>query len=209
MNTFLSVILFVITFVVVGAFSPVDCFSSGRPPPVQHTSSKYNDRLRLGAVLLSEINHQSENETLMKIYFSLSGEDVGDELIATNLLLSYVASFPFSAVLPVQPLTYVPRKDGRGVDVSFLRKKTTEKSSIDGGIEFLIMANEDSGNPGDIILEAVRNSEGQSISKVFTEGLVVKSFINGLYGEKEGKSGLNREELLSRLHIDKVVHKWM
>jgi hypothetical protein len=50
----------------------------------------------------------------------------------------FCQSFPFAAVLPVQPLHYVPVYEDGGVEVKFLRKKTTEKSSIDGGIRFFV-----------------------------------------------------------------------
>ena len=56
-----------------------------------------------------------------------------DDTIILNSIQSYLQSFPFAAVLPVQPLTYKPRKrrssgdddiDGvLGVDVIFIRKK--------------------------------------------------------------------------------------
>ena len=113
--------------------------------------------------------------------------------------------------MPVQPLTYLPREDGRGVDVSFLRKKTQEKGSIDGGIEFLISSGQNvNGNDTleTIDLVAIRNDEGQSISKVFSEGLIVKSLTSGLYGEG-GYVGKGKDELFAILTMEKVVHKWM
>ena len=141
-------------------------------------------------------------EMLMKISFSMN--DGISESESIDLLRSYIASFPFSAVLPVQPLTYLPRVDGNGVDVSFLRKKTPEKGSIDGGIEFLI-----SSKDGRINLVAMRNAEGQTVSKVFTEGLIIKSFVSGIYGDEDGRTGIGRDELLSKLSVETVLHKWM
>lgn len=51
---------------------------------------------------------------------------------AIEAVRAFVRSFPFAAVLPVQPLQYLPNDDGRGVKVTFLRKKTKEKGSQDG-----------------------------------------------------------------------------
>ena len=120
-------------------------------------------------------------------------------------VLDYVASFPFSAVLPVQPLTYTPRDDGRGVDVTFLRKKTQEKGSVDGGMTFLLSLN----GEGEIVILATRNSEGQVISKVFSEGMVIKAFVSGLWGEEGGRVGLGYEELMDIVSVESVIHKWM
>ena len=144
-------------------------------------------------------------DILMKIVFSVKDGKSHEE--AVNILQSYIASFPFSAVLPVQPLTYIPREDGNGVDVSFLRKKTKEKGAIDGGINFLISSVQDDGR--EVVLVAMRNSEGQTVSKVFTEGLVIKSFAAGLYEDETGKTGLRRDELMDTIYIKKCIHKWM
>ena len=154
----------------------------------------------------SESSYETGHEDiLMKIALSTNGSTTEAE--AVDLLRKYVASFPFSAVLPVQPLTYLPRDDGKGVDVTFLRKKTKEKGSMDGGIYFFISSDEN--KEGLINLIAMRNSEGQTISKVFTEGLVIKSFVSGLDGDEDGKTGINRDELLEKVSVEKVVHKWM
>eukprot|EP00979_Chaetoceros_neogracilis_P001895 scaffold343_cov266-Chaetoceros_neogracile.AAC.13 len=144
-------------------------------------------------------------EILMKIVFSVKNGKSHEEAI--NVLQSYIASFPFSAVLPVQPLTYIPRDDGNGVNVSFLRKKTTEKGSIDGGINFILSSVQD--DTEEVVLVAMRNAEGQTVSKVFTEGLVIKSFTAGLYGDEEGKTGLRKDELMDTISIEKCIHKWM
>ncbi len=110
--------------------------------------------------------------------------------------------------MPVQPLTYIPRKEGNGVTVSFLRKKTQEKGSIDGGIEFVISSSHGPDGSVTINLVAIRNEEGQSISKVFSEGLIIKSLVSGLYGEG-GYVGKGKEKLFEVLNMEKVIHKWM
>jgi hypothetical protein len=131
----------------------------------------------------------------------------------------------------VQPLTYTPRR-GRetnnddsnddvypGVSVVFLRKKTKEKEAIDGGIEFLISVQNSSQGQQQgtnvIQLLAIRNTKGQTVSKVFSEGLIIKSFVSGLIGEDDdyyndgGRVGLGKDKLLQYLSIDSCIHKWM
>ena len=51
---------------------------------------------------------------------------------AIDSLRMYLRRYPFAAILPVQPLNYIPSETG--VNVIFLRKKTQEKGSVDGGI---------------------------------------------------------------------------
>lgn len=203
----LITLLFVFTQKVAWAFSTHRCitvssdlkvFDRAHRAPMQRCPSRL-----FSASLPSE---QNTEETLMKISFSISSDIEQSEAI--DLLKSYIASFPFSAVLPVQPLTYIPREDGKGVDVSFLRKKTQEKGSIDGGVEFLISSSNGSDDDGTIELTALRNAEGQSISKIFSEGLIIKSFTSGLYGFG-GYIGKNRDELLENLKMESVFHKWM
>lgn len=151
-------------------------------------------------------------ETLLKISMSINeGYNVED---IVPVLQQYLTSFPFSAVLPVQPLTYTPRSDGQGVSVSFLRKKTQEKSSIDGGIEFTFAIDTDDvygESSGRVIVEAKRVSEGQVISKVFSEGTIVKAFVNGLnHGETDGgRVGIGHGELLRKCSVESIFHKWM
>jgi hypothetical protein len=81
-------------------------------------------------------------EILLKINLALHpGVSIPDALQA---VVTYSQSFPFAAVLPVQPLTYLPPTrtslddDVDGVEIKFLRKKTTEKSAVDGGIRFFV-----------------------------------------------------------------------
>lgn len=177
-------------------------------------SSKNNDNTTSGSNLGEEI--------LLKVSLSIKGNNDVDDVV--HIIQQYLTSFPFSAVLPVQPLTYVPREDGRGVNVTFLRKKTEEKSGKDGGIEFILTADEGEGedskeessngsalSPHRVNIEAKRISEGQFISKVFSEGMIVKAFVNGLkYGEKEGgRVGRGYDELMSKCSVESIFHKWM
>jgi hypothetical protein len=83
-----------------------------------------------------------QEEILLKMHLALAHPGVAiDDALQT--VITYSQSFPFAAVLPVQPLTYLPPADNDGddgVDIKFLRKKTTEKSAVDGGIRFFIKA---------------------------------------------------------------------
>lgn len=171
---------------------------------------------------------KEQQDILMKLSFSVKKKDGTNVEECAEILQSYVASFPFAAVLPVQPLTYTPRR-GRetnnddsndrypGVSVVFLRKKTKEKEAIDGGIEFLIsVQNSSQGQQGTNVIQllAIRNTKGQTVSKVFSEGLIIKSFVSGLIGEDDdyndgGRVGLGKDILLQCLSIDSCIHKWM
>jgi hypothetical protein len=145
------------------------------------------------------------------------------------LLLSYVRSFPFAAVLPVQPLTYLPTPGG--VDVTFLRKKTATKPTNDGGIRFVlepVRSLENDAMNGDEtpatswILTARRNSEGQSVQKLFSEKLIVQELLDGLTGAShkfapaaKPTSAANDEATTGPLQprdvvqVTSVYHKWM
>lgn len=157
-----------------------------------HSGSKTDDK----------ITSNSKEELLMKISFEVqSGFSDSD---AIELIQSYVLTFPFSVVLPVQPLTYSKREEGDGVNLTFLRKKTKEKSAVDGGVQFSVSSSNQLMH-----LVAVRNSDGQTINKVFSEGLIVKSFVNGLLGEEGGTEGILKEKLLSKMKVKRATHKWM
>jgi len=192
--------------------------------PWQHQLFMTPSSQNHGGIDESFLNDYSDGDrkyqdVLMKISFSVKNDNLNAEECA-DILQSYVASFPFAAVLPVQPLTYTPRENGgryRGVSVSFLRKKTKEKGQIDGGIEFLISVLDGEklglvGRANVIQLLAIRNTEGQTVSKVFSEGLIIKSFVSGLIVEDEeegGRVGLGKDKLLECLSIQSFVHKWI
>lgn len=169
-------------------------------------------------------------ETLLRISLSVNplrdgatnrNEDDG----VLDALQSYVQSFPFAAVLPVQPLTYRPRPgpDGpSGVDVTFLRKKTVEKGGEDGGVAFYISPPSpteptDGGGVGGgerrVEITAVRNSEGQCVSKAFSEGVIVKALAKGLCERVDGDAGSSSvdggDELRRRVSVESIYHKWM
>ena len=128
---------------------------------------------------------------------------------------SDIQSNSLPAVLPVQPLTYLPVKMSGGqpaVKVTFLRKKTAEKGSQDGGMLFTscLVSEEDCDEDGSldnykksIQLTSWRITKGQNVSKVFSEKQIVLAFVKGL---TEGRG----EELLGgKVDVDSVFHLWM
>jgi hypothetical protein len=145
------------------------------------------------------IKDDSSEEILLRIKLAIRAGHTVEE--AKRRLSQYSQSFPFSAVLPVQPLTYVPTEDD-GVEVRFLRKKTDIKSGIEGGIRFYIEETEDNS----LEVTALRNSEGQTIPKIVAERLVVTSFVKGIKGEEENKYG---EPPTDMVGIQSIFHKWM
>eukprot|EP00984_Skeletonema_dohrnii_P023568 scaffold12655_cov157-Skeletonema_dohrnii-CCMP3373.AAC.7 len=167
----------------------------------------------------AEESVDSLDETLLRINFSVvQGAGIFESYAnkALESVRSYTKSFPFAAVLPVQPLTYLPIKmpDGSpALKVTFLRKKTAEKGSQDGGIVFTsrLVSEEDCDPDGlenyvlRIELQAKRIKEGQTIPKVFSEKQICLAFIKGL-SETKG------QELLAEgggVVVDSVFHIWM
>lgn len=134
----------------------------------------------------------------MTLHFAIK-EDV-DKGFALERMSRYCQSFPFAAILPVQPLQYLPTPDG-GVDVRFLRKKTREKGSIDGGMRFFVSEDRDG-----IDVVAKRNSQGQTVSKMFSEKLVVQSFLKRVTGEDVDKTSPFPTDVVT---LASVFHKWM
>ena len=159
------------------------------------------------------------DETVLRINFRYEHDDGDDEKgnLALAAIQDYTRSFPFAAVLPVQPLTYLPVKTPDGnpaVKVTFLRKKTAEKGSMDGGLLFssCLVSEEDWDEDGEldnykknIQLTAWRITSGQTVSKIFSEKQIIVAFVKGL---SEGKG----KELLKdggNVEVESVFHLWM
>jgi hypothetical protein len=123
---------------------------------------------------------------------------------ALSKVQAYTQSFPFAAVLPVQPMQYLPTHDG-GVDVLFLRKKTKEKGSVDGGIRFFVSFHD--GDDGGLEVLVKRNSQGQVVSKMFSEKLIVQNYVKGISGQDdENRFGTAPTDAVT---IESVFHKWL
>ncbi len=129
----------------------------------------------------------------------------------------YIRSFPFAAILPVQPLQQLPTDDG-GLELRFLRKKTHIKPGVDGGIRFFVHQHDDEK----IEILVKRNSDGQSIPKMFAEKLVVQSFAKGMAlgsdYENDNKDAsdsikvpVTRIESPTKdmVQIQSIFHKWI
>ena len=91
------------------------------------------------------------------------------------------------------------------------RKKTEEKCSIDGGIGITFEVC-DENQPSRINITAKRISNGQVISKVFSEAMIIKTFVNGLNNDGvniEKKVGIGHKELLQKCRVESIFHRWM
>lgn len=148
----------------------------------------------------------STEETLLCLRLSvLPDVSIQD---AKQRVSKYSMSFPFSAVLPVQPLTYLSTLDG-GVEIRFLRKKTELKSGVDGGIRFFIEeSSSSSSEQQELEITAKRNSVGQTVAKIFAERLVVAAYISGITGE-EGTEKRFGKPPTDVVQVKSVFHKWM
>lgn len=142
------------------------------------------------------------DEVLLRVNFSYDGSSNAEALDAVR---QYTKSFPFAAVLPVQPLTYLPvqLRDGElALKVTFLRKKTEEKDSRDGGMLFQCFIDDNESKK--IRLIANRIKKGQTVTKVFSEKQIVVAFIKGL-DEARGKAILEG----ANVRVASIFHEWM
>ena len=156
---------------------------------------------------------EEPEEVLLRMNLSIKGGI--DPEAALEALREACRGFPFAAVLPVQPLTYLPSPTG--VKVTFLRKKTEEKGSQDGGIDFSVeftdvAAPDDDdeiglktlGSGRRIQLLSSRISEGQTVSKMFSEKMVITEFVKRIGAATESPSALG-----NMVSVDSFFHKWM
>ncbi|KAL3943697.1 MAG: hypothetical protein SGBAC_002242 [Bacillariaceae sp.] len=134
-------------------------------------------------------------ETLMNVHVTITD---GETESATTALKRYLQSFPFAVVLPVQPLQYLPTEDG--VEIKFMRKKTTEKGSLDGGMVFMIKTDR-----GGYDIVCKRNSEGQTVSKMFSEKMVIMSLMKHITEEDITLAGA----LPANMAVESIFHKWL
>ena len=86
----------------------------------------------------------------------------------------------WASVLPMQPMLWQPLSPSppRGVLLNFRRKPTSEKDGIDGGMRFTVAAGV--GSESDGVLLVTRVSEGQTISKHFSERALVRKVVQDL-----------------------------
>jgi hypothetical protein len=161
----------------------------------------------------------TQEETLLCISMILQpGVALNDALASIS---KFCQTFPFAAVLPVQPLFYLPVQEDGGVEIKFMRKKTPERSSIDGGIRFFLRSEDnDDGDrerthrPPTIELTAKRNSNGQVITKVMAEKLVITNFVRSFAAGNQNTTTnvlqFNKTSpTVDCVHIKSMYHKWM
>jgi hypothetical protein len=177
------------------------------PTPDNNDDDSEKNKKDLGDAAASQpganspyIHDYSTEELLLCLHLEVEpGIEAED---AVQQVQAYSQSFPFAAVLPVQPLSYLPTKTG-GVEIKFLRKKTDEKSGTEGGLCFFIerggmvdadaadsetapdeSSADDSLDNDDksrvIVLTVKRNSAGQTIRKIIAERLVITSYVASL-----------------------------
>jgi hypothetical protein len=179
-------------------------FAAATAPTVSSSSRLWSSMKGDGGDSSSTLG-DDEEETLMRIRLSTKEGGNNKDVSPLEAVQQYARSFPFAPTLPVQPLQAMPTPDG-GMDLHFLRKKTTEKSSVDGGIRFYILP-----EANDILLPkmyidvvAKRNSEGQSLNKIFSEKLIIQAFVRGLVERIDDKNQLG-----NTLSVESVFHKWL
>jgi hypothetical protein len=184
---------------------------------------------------------QVKDDLLMCINFhvreKLFDADADARLILVSRLQKYVQGFPYAAVLPVQPLHYVPSE--HGVTVKFLRKKTKEKDGQDGGIQIDVLVtaakeqqpqqsskeddddeddddfeDDDTTSSNDTAASATtievmvkRVSKGQTVSKIFSEKLIVMQLLEGI--KMTFANNEDGENDQPQLDMASVYHKWM
>jgi len=173
-----------------------------------------------GPMRTPEMQTFQKEETLLKLHVVADKQPDLQASFVLPLLQKYIQSFAFAAVLPVQPLTYTPTDDG-GVQVKFLRKKTKEKGSLDGGLRFWILQDkppqstegEDENNSAvgfEIVVKRI--SEGQTITKMFSEKQVIQAFVAAFTGDDPEKSAMysNQPPPTSQwVTVESVFYKWM
>jgi hypothetical protein len=157
-------------------------------------------------------------ETLLAMHLSpLPGRTVEE---CWDRASRYTQAFPFAAVLPVQPLRYLPTPEG-GVDVTFLRKQTETKGGVDGGIRFSVSYSDRGG----VTVTAKRNSAGQAIGKIFAEKIAVLTYVRAVTeaaaaADATGSSGSSTGAIkvpqtrvspptADVASVDSLFHKWM
>jgi hypothetical protein len=161
----------------------------------------------------------TQEETLLCISMTLQPDVALDDALAS--ISKFCQTFPFAAVLPVQPLFYIPVAEDGGVEIKFMRKKTPERGSNDGGIRFFLRTVTDDSDPENTLpspsieLTAKRNSNGQVITKIMAEKLVIVNFVRSFAGDDQNTTAnvlqkFNKTSPTANfVHIQSMYHKWM
>ena len=200
---------FSLAFLVPRSRSSVETSFCGRlPRETRHQQSARNSNPSQLILLASpedkteSLADFAEEETLLRMKFSINSAVDMEE--ALKRVQKYSQSFPFAVVLPVQPMQYIPTDDG-GVNVKFLRKKTQTKDGVEGGIRFFVQP----ASASSIELIAKRNSRGQDISKMFSEKLIIQSFVKGISDDDDNSIQSSTPPPSDYVSVESVFHKWM
>ena len=112
-----------------------------------------------------------------KILLNIDHNKMRQELEA---MVDWLMKRGWASVLPMQPMFWQPLSPAppHGVLLNFRRKPTSDKDGIDGGMRFTVAAGEDSESDG--VLLVTRVSEGQTISKHFSERALVRKVVQDL-----------------------------
>lgn len=168
-------------------------------------------------------DNSKADDILLCINFSMK-KDLISTISATSTsvvdifleeLRAYVRSFPYAAILPVQPMEYLPSESG--VKLTFLRKKTSEKGMRDGGIQIDVIntsseVDEDDELSGEapstntVQLIVLRMSDGQTVSKIFSEKIVSLKLLDGI---RLWVTKIEEQQQQSTIQLTSIYHKWM
>mmetsp|Transcript_45740 Transcript_45740/g.92327 ORF Transcript_45740/g.92327 Transcript_45740/m.92327 type:complete len:192 (+) Transcript_45740:85-660(+) len=161
------------------------CWSFSSGMAIGKVSERKLSKARDVNVITCARTHDDDT-LLMSVTLGLTGADTdhcSDALKETkNKVVGWLQSFPFASSLPMQPMSYTPNEDG--IDLVFRRKKTVEKSGKDGGLCFQVQV-DSSDEHSVLVLEAYRDQEGQSVSKGFSEKMVLNKMLEALTSQRD------------------------
>ena len=103
----------------------------------------------------------------------------------TARMETWLMQRPFAAALPIQPMLVKPLhpQPPAGIQITFRRKPSSEKGGTDGGLRCTVACSEVDGDESSDesgVLLVTRISEGQTISKAFSERALIKRLLTDL-----------------------------
>ena len=145
------------------SLSPAHAFSARGGPTTRIRRAAQHQRLSVRPRLSAE---NLPSDVLLKASIAALDEDAMEEWLMRR---------GWSSVLLMQPMLLEKIKPSppRGMMLTFRRKPTDAKGGTDGGLRFALSRDEG-------ILLVTRVSEGQSISKSFSERILVRKLVSEL-----------------------------
>ncbi|GKY97892.1 hypothetical protein MPSEU_000747200 [Mayamaea pseudoterrestris] len=145
----------------------------------------------------SDSTSHETHDTLLRIHLAAQTDDAFDHV------QRYVRTFPFSIILPKQPLMSLPTSDG-GVELLFLKSNAQACTpSINGGMRLFLRQDDDDDER--IVLTMKRNGRDQVCDKFEQEKVVVTQLVSGLTGHDVGL----QQGLTKAAQILSIYHMWM